>query len=62
MVALALIPTGSLIGIGVVVSGRYDLAGKGLKKLLLEIFIVAVVSGAVFQWKKYTIPKREMKV
>lgn len=61
MVALALIPTGSLIGIGIV-AGDYELAGMGAIRMLLEIVIVAAVSGAVFLWKKSTTQKREMNV
>lgn len=61
MVALALIPTGSILGLGLV-AGDYELAGKGAIRLVLEILIVALFSAAVFQWKKYTTQKREMKV
>lgn len=61
MVALALIPTGSILGMGVV-AGDYPLAGKGAIRLLLEILIVTIFSGAVFTWKKYTTQRRKMKV
>lgn len=61
MVALALIPAATLIGIGLV-GADYALAGKAGLKLFLEIVIVAVVSGAVFLWKKSTRHKRNMEV
>lgn len=59
MVALALIPTGSLFGMALL-EGRYEMAQTSFIRFLLEICIVAIVTGIIFLWKKYTTHKRNM--
>lgn len=61
MVALALIPAASLIGMGIV-AWDLQIIGKGMLRLLLEIFIVAIFSGFVFLWKKQTSNTRKMRI
>lgn len=57
MVALALIPAASLIGIGLA-SGRMDLAGRGLLRLLVEAGLVFAASLLVFAWRRHRVEKR----
>jgi uncharacterized membrane protein len=61
MIALALIPATSIIGIGIV-AGDFDVAGNAAIRLFLEIGIVAIASALTFLWKKYSVYKREMFV
>lgn len=61
MVALALIPTASLFGMALL-EGRYEMAQTSLIRFLLEIFIVATMTGLIFLWKRYTTHKRDMRL
>ena len=61
MVALALIPTGALVGMWLL-EGNLESAGVSFLRLLAEIFIVALVTGGVFLWKKNSAHKRNMQV
>lgn len=61
MVALALIPAGALIGLGLL-EGNFALAGKGATRLLLEIGIVAFFSGFIFAWKRLSTHNRNMRM
>lgn len=60
MVALALIPTAALVGMWLL-EGNLESAGIALLRLLLEIFIVALLTGGVFLWKKNFTHKRNMQ-
>ena len=59
MVALALIPAGSLVGMWLI-EGNFELAGEALLRLVLEIFIVAFFTGGVFLWKRTSTHRRNM--
>lgn len=61
MVALALIPAGALIGMGIV-EGNFSQAWTAFLRLLMEIGIVAVFTGSIFLWKKISTHKRKMQV
>ena len=61
MVALALIPSGTLVGMWLF-EGNFELAGKALVRLLLEIAIVAVFTAVIFLWKRFSTHKRDMRV
>lgn len=61
MIALALIPAASLIGIGLA-SGSMSLAGKGLIRLTIDIGLVIAMSLIVFAWKRYRVEKRKMSL
>ena len=61
MVALALIPTGSLIGMGIV-AWEFEIIENGFLRLAIEILIVTVFSGLVFIWKKLTSNSRKMRI
>lgn len=60
MIALALVPAASIIGMGLV-EGNMDVAGKAGMRLGIEIGIVALFSACVFFWKKYTTHRRKMR-
>lgn len=60
MVALALVPAASLIGLGLV-EADFQLMKIAFIRLLLELSIVAVFSGMVFLWKRNTTHQRSMK-
>lgn len=59
MIALALVPSTTMIGIGIV-AGDWSVAGNGLLRLVTEIAIVTVFTGMIFTWKKYTVQRRRM--
>lgn len=61
MVALALIPSATLIGMGIY-QGNFELVGTALFRLLLEIAIVTIFTGAIFLWKKQTSHSRNMQM
>lgn len=61
MVALALIPAATLIGLGLI-EANYALMGTAFIRLLLELLIVAICTGAVFLWKRNTTHKRNMQI
>ena len=61
MIALALIPTASLLGI-CILEGNYTLAAKAGIRLLIDMLIVAVFSGLVFFLKRKTTQKRDMQI
>ena len=61
MVALALIPAATLIGLGLVEADLL-LMRTAFIRLFLELAIVAIFSGAVFLWKKHTTHPRDMKI
>lgn len=59
MIALALIPAGALIGIGLVVADG-ELMAKGASRLLMESLLVLTTSLLVYGWKRYGSEKRTM--
>lgn len=61
MVALALIPAGTLVGMWLL-EGNFDLAFTALLRLLLEITIVAIFTAMIFLWKRLSTHKRNMRV
>ena len=60
MVALALIPSASLIGMALV-EGDFGIVRSAALRLCIEIGIVAVFTGLIFQWKRMTSHKRKMQ-
>lgn len=60
MIALALIPAASIIGMGLI-EGDMDIAGSASIRFLLEVVIVAVFSGLFFLLKRLTTMKRRMR-
>lgn len=60
MIALALVPASSIVGMGLV-EGDMDITGKALSRLGIELALVAIFSGIVFFWKKRTTHKRKMR-
>jgi len=60
MIALALVPSASVIVIGLV-GGDTDIALKGLLRWILEVSIITLFSGLVFFWKKSSVYRRNMK-
>ena len=60
MVALALIPAATLVGMWLL-EGNFELAGIAFLRLLLEIFIVAFFTGIIFWWKRQSTHKRNMQ-
>lgn len=61
MVALALIPSATIIGLSLL-EAEFAMMGSACIRLLLELAIVAIFTGAVFLWKKKTTHKRDMKL
>lgn len=61
MVALALIPSATLIGMGIY-QGNLGLIGTALFRLLLEMAIVTIFTGAIFLWKRQTTHSRNMQM
>jgi hypothetical protein len=59
MVALALVPTIAISGMGLVL-GRLDLFWSGLGRWALEAVIVATASLAVFAWKLLRVQRRRI--
>ncbi|GHA83996.1 DUF389 domain-containing protein [Cognatilysobacter bugurensis] len=57
MIALALIPAATLIGIGFA-SGRLDLAAQGALRLVVEVAIVALMTLLVFGLKRWRVERR----
>ncbi|MFC0679622.1 DUF389 domain-containing protein [Lysobacter korlensis] len=57
MIALALIPAATLIGMGAA-SGRLDLAGTGALRLVVEMVIVALMTLFVFALKRWRVEQR----
>lgn len=60
MIALALIPTASLLGI-CILDGNFALAANAGTRLIIDMIIVAVFSGLVFLVKRKTSQKRNMQ-
>ena len=60
MVALALIPAATLIGMGLV-EGNPETARTAFLRLATEIALVAFFTGAIFLWKRFTTQKRRMR-
>jgi hypothetical protein len=61
MIALALIPAGALVGIGLA-TGDVGLAGTGASRLLIEGIIVLFSSLLVYGWKRHRSEKRRMRL
>ena len=61
MVALALIPTATLVGLGLL-EADFSMVGTALIRLLLELAIVTIFTGTVFLWKRNTTQQRDMKI
>lgn len=57
MIALALIPTATLVGVGVA-SGDFSLAGAGLLRWLIDVAIVAFAALIILGWKSSSILRR----
>jgi hypothetical protein len=57
MIALALIPAGALVGIGLA-TGHLDVAGQGALRLVFEVAIVAVMTLLVFLLKRWKVERR----
>lgn len=61
MVALALIPAATLIGLALLET-NYEMMIRAGIRLFLELAIVTIFTGAVFIWKRNTTHKRDMKI
>lgn len=61
MLALALIPTAALIGVGVV-AGDFDLSQRAAFRWIIEAGLVLVTSLGVFGWKRLRTHRRRMMV
>lgn len=59
MIALALIPAATVFSLGLI-TGRWDVAGKGLLRWVLEVGLIIVSSGLVFLWKRRYVQYRKM--
>jgi hypothetical protein len=59
MVALALVPSSALLGMGIA-SGEFQIARQGLVRWLIEVTMVLISSLVVFAWKSSSIQKRPM--
>ena len=59
MVALALVPTATLAGMGIV-GGDFVVALTAAGRWLLDVMLVLLVSAAVFAWKERTVQRRAM--
>lgn len=59
MIALALIPSASIIGMGLV-EGDVTITARAVLRLAIELAIVAIFSALVIIWKKRTVHKRRM--
>lgn len=59
MIALALIPTATLAGMGLAL-GRWDVLGWGLLRWGIDLGLVVVCSALVFAWKYHRIHRRKM--
>jgi hypothetical protein len=59
MIALALIPSAAMVGMGLV-GGDLAVAGRGLLRWAIEVAIVLVTALAVFRWKLARLHNRHM--
>jgi hypothetical protein len=57
MIALALIPTAALVGVGAA-AGEWSVAGMGLLRWLIDVAIVALAALIILQWKKSSVLRR----
>lgn len=61
MIALALVPSATITGMGLV-GGEFEMAAKSFGRLLLEIVVVALFTGLVFILKRKIVFNRSMKI
>jgi hypothetical protein len=61
MIALALIPTASLVGAGLA-AGEPSLAGQAALRWLVEALVVTIASLLVLWWKRRTVQRRTMRM
>lgn len=61
MVALALIPAATLVGLGLL-EADFSMVGTAMIRLFLELAIVTIFTGTVFLWKRNTTQQRNMKI
>lgn len=61
MIALALVPSAAIVGASLAI-GDLSLAGQALLRWAADVAAVAVLSAAVFGWKRRTIHRRSMKL
>lgn len=59
MIALALIPSAVIFSMGLM-TGRLDIAAKGLQRWLIEVGLVVATAGLVFIWKRRVVQQRKM--
>jgi uncharacterized membrane protein len=59
MVALALVPSAMIASLGLI-TGKLDVAGKGLLRWIIELGIVFASSALVFAWKRASVQRRKM--
>lgn len=59
MIALALIPSAVIFSMGLM-TGRLDIAIKGLQRWLIEAGLVVTTAALVFIWKRQVVQQRKM--
>ena len=59
MIALALVPSAAMIGMGLA-GGRLDIAAQGLLRWAIDVVIVLIAALAVFRWKLVRLHNRRM--
>ncbi len=59
MIALALVPTATVMGMGIA-TGELYIAWKAFLRWIIEIGFVTLISALVFTWKKYSVHRRRM--
>jgi hypothetical protein len=59
MIALALVPAATLIGVGVIL-GDPSLAGVGAARWIIDVAFVIGASALVFHWKRRSVQRRRM--
>lgn len=61
MIGLALVPTATIVGMGIV-TGEYTLAQKAFIRFLLDVGLVFIFSLAVFMWIRHYYHKRDFSL
>jgi uncharacterized membrane protein len=59
MIALALVPTAAITGMGLA-TAQIELAGKGLLRWAMDLGLVVGASLLVLAWKRARVQKRKM--
>jgi uncharacterized membrane protein len=59
MVALALVPSASLVGIGLA-TGDIGLAAEGALRWISDVALVALTAAAILYWKLRVVHRRRM--